>query len=163
MTSEHETQTELSEIGRTRREQMLHVLLGEMTAVHRRRRVRRNVAIGAIPLLVVVASLGIWLMNTEGPSATSPRQSPVVQDDSKQGTQDKDRLASSVQPSMSVEYVKTDAQIVERYRVTDQAKVIYLDDSGLLSALAQMNRPAGLIRSEGRTWLTAEVTDHQGG
>ena len=34
-----------------------------------------------------------------------------------------------------------------------------IDDEELLRVLAEIGRPAGLVRSEGRVWLTADVTD----
>ena len=38
---------------------------------------------------------------------------------------------------------------------------IEINDDELIALLAKMDRPAGLIRSEGRIWLTNKVTDEE--
>ncbi len=65
--------------------------------------------------------------------------------------------------------------VTERPRITETGEVVVHDapdappvtpirvrtigDEELLALLAEIGRPAGLIRSEGRVWLTSDVTD----
>ncbi len=49
--------------------------------------------------------------------------------------------------------------LVESSRPADRVLVRQIDDSELLRMLAEIGRPAGLVRSESRVWLTNAVTD----
>ena len=167
MIPEHDDNVQLSEAGAARRDQMLHDLIGEMKVVRRQRRLRRNVAIASVPMIVIGVGLMVWLIgggNSKRPTNDQPSQ--IVVNDGSQNDGSRDLPApqpAQAHRSMVVEFVKTDSQIAERYRAAALPRVVMLDDAALLDALVQLDRPAGLIRSEGRTWLTADVTDHRGG
>jgi hypothetical protein len=163
MIPEHEDQIQLSEAGLKRREQMLHELLDDLKTVQRRRRIRRNATLTGAPLIVIGTALAIWLMIGGKSALAPPHDSPLVQNDLIEPGTNHVAPPLPKNPRVNVEFVQTDSRIVERYRAAGQPKVVMLDDASLLDALAQINRPAGLIRSQGRAWLTADVTDHRGG
>jgi hypothetical protein len=58
-----------------------------------------------------------------------------------------------------IEVVNTDPAILDRYRPAATARAEILDHDGLLAALAELNRPAGLIITGGRARLTTSVAD----
>lgn len=166
MIPEHDEPIHLSQSGIERREQMLNELLGEMKSVHRRRRIRRHVTVASLALIVFAATTAVWLSIDQRSRvvAPSPHDSPIAGNRSTNDNADEGTSPSVSPPSsMIVELVQTEPHIVDRYRVVAKPHVEILDDASLLRELAQLNRPAGLIRSEGRTWLTADVTDHFGG
>ena len=141
---------QLSDAGRSRRDAMLPFLQAATVRQGRRRRVRRLAARGAmtasLSVAVVVALVNSW-----------PTSSPtgVVQNDSLEGPQER-RLEL-------VSILRTDPGVLDRVAVrtsTDPAAYI-VDDRQLVVMLAAIGRPAGLVRSQGRTWLTDAVTDDE--
>lgn len=86
------------------------------------------------------------------PTSHPPR---VAQNDSSEGPRGR-RLEL-------VSIVQTDPGVLDRVAVStsiDPAEYI-VDNRQLVAMLAAIGRPAGLIRSQGRTWLTNAVTDRE--
>jgi hypothetical protein len=132
----------LSEAGRARREAMLGELVGQMQRLHHRRRVQRTAAASAC-MVVLLIGLSLLAMPARRPGADSP---PMV-------------VAPKPAPGISIEIVRTDPSILQRFAVRTTSRAILLDDEALLDELVAMGRPAGLIRSGDRVWLTADVVD----
>ena len=120
-----------------RRETMLDELIVAMRRHHRRRRQVRTAA--AWGLLLAVAG-GTWMVRAQ------PETHPARFDDNRVD------LPQVKAPAPRVERVSGD------YR-TGLVKVI--DDDELVLRLVEIDRPAGLIRTEGRVWLTSAVADVQ--
>ena len=111
----------------TRRERMLDELTAAMRCLHRRRRRRRRLAGSAA--LIVLATAVVWGMR------------PASRTGQERGIADPG-------PGPVV-------QVVRRAPRTGVVRTI--DDEELLGRLAEIDRPAGLIRTEGRSWLTETV------
>lgn len=114
-----------------RRETMLQELIVAMRRHHRR---RRRVRVTAAWCLLLAIAGGTWIVR-----AQQPRFDNTHAD-----------LPQVKAPAPRVERVSGD------YR-TGLVKVI--DDDELVLRLAEIDRPAGLIRTEGRVWLTSAVAD----
>lgn len=171
MIPERDNDLRLSELGAVRRDAMLAELLAEMNAMHRRRRQRRTAALIAAPVVAVSAAVIFWLANSAGTGpqrsgrgselvADAPQRQPSIEPERQPGAAASEHEKTSM---VGVEYVKTEIGIADRYRAVSAPNVERLDDAALLDTLARLNRPAGLIRSQGRVWLTADVTDQRGG
>jgi hypothetical protein len=141
--------------GAERRKRMLPELMQQMKQVHRARRVRRRAVAVTVPVLVVVLSAVAWQVVSR-PSAHQPHESAANSNPFKLHDISQHQAPG---PTVSIVRVQTNPGIVERYRAASVPRAIVLDDDALLVALADLNRPAGLIRSEGRVWLTADVID----
>lgn len=171
----------LSEMGEARRGAMLGELIQEMERVQGRRRAVRQVvgsgiALGVIALVVTGAVFALRV---------APRQArpPVAQ-----GSAPVEVVAGQAgeRARMVIEVVRTRADAGSAWRVggaesggvsgvrvevvggverSALAHVVFLGDRELVAELARIERPAGLIRLEGRVILTAAVTDaeRQGG
>ena len=146
---------ELSAKGAERRNRMLVQLQSEMQRVHRVRRFRRRAAGIAAPVLGVILALIMWQF-TQQPPAQSPNE--IAAKPAGIGPFETTPPPSPAAPVQIVR-VQTDPNIVDRYRAVSTPRAETLDDDALLIALAEINRPTGLIRSEGRTWLTEDVVD----
>lgn len=154
----------LSRIGQARRGAMLGELTEYMQRVHGARRRRRRVG-AACGVAVVVFGLAVLALSGtparndppgRGDSPLAGRDHTVSQPDS---SVDGDVPAPRDGVGCVIRIVQTDPAVLERYRARPAARAILLDDQELLATLAAMNRPAGLIRYQGRAWLTASVTD----
>lgn len=121
--------SQLTRDGEARRDAMLGELLGAMQRVHHGRRVRRRVVSG-LAVLAIFAGIA-WVVGSQ--SLSSDRAQP-------------NRFVKL--PQLPV----PDAPVNERLIQT-------VDDDELVALLAQLDRPAGIVRSEGRIWLTNAVTD----
>ena len=58
-----------------------------------------------------------------------------------------------------VQLIHTDAASAQQHMVKTHDVIAVLNDDELLALLAQIDRPAGLIRTAERVWLTQDVTD----
>jgi len=132
----------LSDAGRVRREAMLGEIVAQMQRLHRRRRVRRTAAASAC-MVVLLIGLSLLAMPARGPA---PDSRMVVE-------------KPEPAPGVSIEIVRTDPSVLQRFAARPTSRTVLLDDEALLDELAAMDRPAGLIRSGGRVWLTADVVD----
>lgn len=137
--------------------ELLPALLSELERTRRRRTTRARIAAASTAAAVIaLALIGAHLTL---PGARTPPLITV-------------NVATPAQPGYTI--VRTDPSILERLSVrTDPAALIaattpaphstttveILSDRQLLDLLTSVGRPAGLIRSGGRTWLTRDVTD----
>ena len=121
--------SQLTPEGEARRDVMLDELVGTMQRVHRGRRVRRRVA-SVLAVLTIFAGMA-WVIGSQL-SVGDPEQMRIAE--------------NQPQPQLP------DAPPTERL-------IRMVDDDQLLALLAQLDRPAGIVRSEGKTWLTNAVTD----
>ncbi len=139
---------QLSATGRARREAMLNDLIAAMRRTQRHRNRRRRAA-GTLAVALVVIG-GAWAIGSRLPNA--PNESYM-------GT------TVQIPPSETLEGVggrPTPAvSIVRHAHRTGRVRVI--GDDGLLRVLDDLGHSAGLIRSEGRAWLTIAVTDARRG
>jgi hypothetical protein len=143
----HLDQTDqLSPQGQARSEAMLHELVGFMHT-NRRRRTERKTLIAGVLFIALTSAIALTALTTVN-TLNMPR--PLLPND---------RSSVLSHASNQFEIVPTSPGIADRYRANVIARVERLDDRSLLNVLAQLNRPTGLIRSEGRTWLTQDVTD----
>lgn len=139
---------ELSDHGRARRDAMLAELSSRVPRAARVRRIRSGVAAGAA--LLAIASLSVLIAPRSQPAPT-----PVAIN--QQPTE-----PVSVPPRIQI--VQTEPGIVTRLSAaTDSAasRIEQINDDELIFVLAEMGRPAGIIRTPNRTWLTAAVTDDE--
>ena len=152
--------SDLSPQGLSRRESMLAELTAAMTEIHRRRRRRRRAAGGIAGIAVLVlAALAVQLLLS---SRSNPNLTPGP---------DSEKLAEAlpvepspiddVEPPCVIRIVRTDPNILKRLELDPEPSVVNLDDDALLAALAALDRPAGLIRQDGKVRLTRMVTDRE--
>lgn len=121
--------SQLTPAGEARREAMLDELVGTMQRVHHGRRVRRRVA-SALAVLTIVAGIA-WVIGSQLP--VNDRGQTWIADNQQQP-----QLPDAPQTGRRIQM---------------------LDDHELVALLAQLDRPAGIVRSEGEIWLTNAVTD----
>jgi len=145
----------LSEEGRRRRDAMLSGLQGEVVRSARRRRRRRRLGAGAAALGLLVAG-GVIIATLSPPPATAP---PVADNGARSGAEARPARPESAR--IIVRRVETDAGIASRLRAAGVVSVPIhaVSDAELLETLAELGRPAGLVRTPERVWLTADVTD----
>lgn len=135
---------------------MLAGLLAEVDATRHRRLVRRR-GVGAAVLLLVALAAALTARWSISPRGAGPGMLVAHQ---------------PVAPTNSIETIRTDAAPLASWNIgTDPALLAraeapstpirseWLDDEALLTLLASIGRPAGLVRSGGMAWLTADVTD----
>ena len=155
----HESHHDLSEQGQARRDAMLAELQSRVERTARMRRMRSGVMAAAA--LLAIASLSVLMLphRQNHPIATDP-VSPTGQAES----------------ARHIEIVKSDPGVLDRLAVRTTSDVLdrftapmypthlvveRIDDEQLVTGLAQLGRPTGIIRSQGRVWLTAKVTDQE--
>ena len=148
MNREHE-QAGLSPGGELRRDAILRDLTAQLpTIVARRRRRKRVVAGGCAMALLLVASAAVIQMVSQPASSPAP---PIVEAPVEPAESLIDfaivRTNEAVDPSV---YVRID---------NDAINSMVISDDELLRELAQMGRPAGLIRMNGEVRLTRNVVD----
>ena len=153
----------LSTSGVARREAMLAELQGGMSRLHRARNARRRAACLAVPA-VLLAGL-IWLRwplqrppNAPVAARSNPSERPEVAP--------VEPVGSEGFPAIRIVRVFTDSSATDRFRANVGSRASRISDEDLLDTLAAIDRPAGLVRSGDRVWLTRAVADEpsaQGG
>ena len=144
----------LSSHGRARREVMLEELIQAMDRTHRRRRARRRLLAGAGCVCLALVLVRLLLPVPSGPRYE--HQSAGLSGGHAVSTAgDQDRRGYTV----IADIVQTDPAVLERCRARPTGSVLRIDDQILLTTLASINRPAGLIRIGGQVRLSAPVTD----
>lgn len=143
---------QLSPAGRSRREAMLSDLTGMMRRTHRARKLRRR-TVGAAALgLAIVAAARLAFVGLHRPESVpsltekvfpAPLQSSEV----------------NLTSQCVISRVATDPAILDRLRARPSGQPALLDDHALITALAQLDRPAGLIRTHNSIRLSAPVTN----
>lgn len=121
--------SQLTPDGEARRNAMLDELVGAMQRVHQGRRVRRRAA-SALAVLTIFAGIA-WVIGSQ--SLFGDRAQPHS-------------FVEGPQPQLP------DTPPTKRL-------IQMVDDDQLVALLAQLDRPAGIVRSEGEIWLTNAVTD----
>ena len=151
----HDDVDSLSPKGRSRRDAMLADMLRLVDVTRARRRRRRQAASAATMLLLALALFRV--ARFAGPDEPGL----AIRGPSHEGSTAVvvGRVADS--GVRLTELVHDDATSVERLRADAPRRIIWLDDESLLSELASMNRPAGLLRHNGETRLTVAVTDEE--
>lgn len=144
----------LTPAGQARREAMLGELVEVVKQTHRTRRLRRRVlgagALVCVALLLMRLSLPVGNVVDDG-----ARVVERMSDES-------DVVVPAEFPPEAVRVtviVQTDPSVVERYRAEPTGLVVQIDDRMLLTTLASIGRPTGLIRFGDTLRLTAPVTD----
>ena len=158
---------DLSAMGQSRREDMLGELVESMDTLHRRRRIRRRVGTGVgfgIAALALVVFAGPSIFRSEPVRVADIQPDLIVEPGG--------RDLNGSPGRMVIEIIQTRPEIVAQYAprlsapihvqhvspgLTSSVEVI--GDQRLLQMLAQMGRPAGLVRADDKVWLTAPVTD----
>ncbi len=135
--NEHE-RSQLTPDGEARREAMLDELVGAMQRVHHGRRVRRRVA-SALAVVAIVAGIA-WVIGSQSP--VSDRSPPQIVER---------------QPQQQVPNAPRTKPLIQLAQRTGVVRMV--DDDELVALLAQLDRPAGIVRSEGEIWVTNAVTD----
>ncbi len=120
---------QLTPDGEARREAMLNELVGAMQRVHHGRRVRRR-ATSALVVLTIFAGMA-WVIGSQLPAEDQAESLIVINP-----------------PPQQVPDAPTTERLIQM-----------VDDEELVTLLAQLDRPAGIVRSEGEIWLTNAVTD----
>lgn len=153
----------LTESGVARRDRMLGELVGEMRRVHRRRRGRR-VAMVLLPVGAMAIAV-LWWRGSALPVALSPgRETTAFAPTPAPVPIDSPAPAVSV-PVAIITMVRTTDDAFARSLVTTPphaSEAQTINDAELLATLADLNRPAGIVRSGGKAWLTRNVTDATG-
>jgi hypothetical protein len=126
------------------REAMLADLLNGMRQLHRRRRIRRKLTTAAIVPAIMLAAIFVF---RGAPTRTPSPPAQIV------------HVQAAVHQSAVILQVQTDPSLLDRYRATAKPAATSIDDQLLLATLAQLNRPAGLIQTHERAWLTRPVAD----
>lgn len=132
-----------------RRQRMLTELISDMRQFHRRRRIRRKLTAAATMALLAIAATFAWSWSRSD-QATQP-SGPIA-------TVDEFPIA---QTAATIELVQTDPTITSRWRAarSQLTHINVVDDQSLLQVLAQMHRPAGLVRMDDRAWLFYHQSD----
>ena len=135
--TDHE-RTQLTPVGEARREAMLGELVGAMQRVHHGRRIRRRVA-SALAVVAIFAGMA-WVIGSQ--LTVGDRVVPQIVVD---------------RPQQQVPDAPTTEPLIRLAQRTGVIRTV--DDDELVALLAQLDRPAGIVRSEGEIWLTNAVTD----
>ncbi len=128
----------------TRREAMLGDLVATMQRLHRRRRIRRRVVTAAAGLTLAAAST--WLLASRQVAPPTPLAPPTPH---------------AVAPAPSMQSPPAGRSIIRRVGLQRTGQIHSIDDDELIARLAEIDRPTGLIRAEGRVWLTEAVVDDE--
>ena len=132
--------SQLTPTGEARREQMLDELLGTMQQIHHRRRARRRL-VGVAAMLLVFVGVA-WVVASQ--LSFVDRAKPLIVEN---------------QPSEEVPDLPAPEPLIRPFERTGLVRVV--SDDELVTLLAQIDRPAGIVHSEGETWLTNVVTDEE--
>lgn len=150
----------LSASGAARRGQMLTGLQARMRGVHRMRRVRKASAAVIVPIALI--AFGAWLWPNSAPSGTQTGSADIARGPSPENSGTTPSIPAAASRTMIATVVRTNAQSIESMIVRtsdDAAAAMTITDSELLTALAAIDRPTGLVRSGDRAWLTRSVAD----
>jgi hypothetical protein len=132
----------LSSRGRERRDAMLDELRDTMRHLHRARRTRRSAVAITASLAILI---GLSVIALPNPTIRAPGTTAIIE--------------PGDVPAARITIVHTDPTVLSRYAAGPTPRVRMLDDEALLEELAAIGRPTGLVRAEGRAWLTANVAN----
>jgi hypothetical protein len=131
---------------------MLSDLTGEMRRAHAARRTRRILAVNTA-LLACLVGVVMLVNRPSQPSSPSGREIARTSAPPRE-------TPAPVHPPTRIEIVTTPAHLLDKYAAATLAPHVQtITDDELLTTLASLDRPAGIVRSGGRTWLTRSVAD----
>ncbi len=136
--NKHE-RSQLTPDGEARRDAMLDELVGAMQRVHQGRRVRRR--IGSTFVVLGVSAVVAWTVGSQLTGLTSEPRELTWEDQSEPVRDNTSADRSTWRDVHRTGLVRT------------------VGDDELVTLLAQLDRPTGIVRSEGEIWLTNAVTD----
>jgi len=142
----------LSIEGEARRARMLDELLGAMRHRQDAAARRRRTAVIAAPCAAIAVAVIAIVNRPRDEGGAAPAVVAGQPDEPNPVTE-----AGREQPRVVV--VHTDAVIMDRYRPQPRVRAEVIDDDGLIEALRESRREAGIIRVGDRTTLTRAVTD----
>lgn len=132
-------ETDLSQPGQARREQILRLALSEARTRRRRRQAAR---IGVMGILLLLAGTALISRRSEPPTPALVAIDPPA------------RIESPPKPFIT--YIQTDPTVVERLSIRPRAATwAFIGDDELLDALADAGQPAGIIYHDGIATLLA--------
>ena len=148
----NENPFELSDEGKLRRETILEELTAELGRRQKTRRIRRHaIALSSLAFALAggtyVGSLVISVPAQRTDSSSQVNSSAA------------DTVPSPTPTALVVQRIATDPTIVTRWQMPEASAVVHLDDDGLLQTLDEIDRPSGIVRIQGRVWLTHAVAD----
>lgn len=156
----------LSAAGRARRDAILHAAVQELRVTQARRRRRRRFAAAAVWCAVITVS-AMAAMTISDRSRTDVVTRAVAQhprDESQSESQPRaPQQPRAHQAAVRIVQVHTRPDAAQRYAVHTPTRVDRIDDDALVTLLASINRPAGLMYVNGRAQLTRDVTDEPAG
>ena len=157
-------QYDVSVFAAQRADAMLPALQRELSRGVRRRRGRSR-ALGACAILLLLGGAIVAAMLTSRPIVAPTLPPPIVEAPD----------APVGRPTVSIEVVRSmDAPLIEVVRDAPRDSLVQfyatasvdlasisVTDQELLDLLNAIGRPTGLVRANGRVWLTAAVTDDE--
>lgn len=148
----------LSAAGRQRRNAMLTELLDKQQSWQRHRRARRRAGVG-LAMLVVLAGASWTALSWRG-SSSNPSELDRDKSLVKNNPNDTSLPApDETQSPTRIQVIHNADLILADHYAKGTGLIQVVDDAGLVQTLEELGRPAGLIRSEGRVWLTSSVVD----
>ena len=162
----NESTETLSDAGQARRAAMRGELQSTMRRVHGRRRTTRR---GGMGVLVLMLGAAIVIGTRQPTVAPLPQPvGPIVQNnESDQSILDTPSPRSTIEivrgPAATDAYRVTTRSTVSKYITSKQSPTLVqrVDDDSLITTLADMGRPTGVVRTAGQVLLTAAVTDDE--
>ncbi|MFG0330497.1 MAG: hypothetical protein ACF8PN_11435 [Phycisphaerales bacterium] len=150
----------LSETGRRRREAMLgelQVELGRMRAFRRRRRAATHAAFAVV---IAGSAMAAWTTMNRASNTPTPDRIALPASPELFPSNHEDATTATSALSVRVKFVTTDRDASSRFAVKRAQRPIIqrIDDRELVETLAEINRPAGLVRTANRAWVTADIT-----
>ncbi len=133
--TEYFEKVQLSPQGEARREAMRRMLSGAVVAAAQSRR-RRRTAFGVMAMAGAVLMLGV-----------------INQAPNQRGASTSARIESGRATKLPIQWVNTRSDIMKQYVVQCSDPIERLNDDQLLEEMADLGRPSGLIRIEGRSML----------
>lgn len=155
---------DVSTLAAQRADAMLPALQRELARGVGRRRARTRTA-GACAIVVLLGGAIVAAVLTTTRSVAPARSTPLAEAPAE----------SADQPTVRIEIVRSiDTSSIEIVRDSPRETIIAMytnpsvdlasisvTDHELLDLLNEMGRPTGLVRANGRVWLTAAVTDDE--
>ncbi|MGP1310042.1 MAG: hypothetical protein ACTS27_07595 [Phycisphaerales bacterium] len=158
----NDAHTTVSPSAAARAEAMLPGLQRELARSARKRRVRRRV-VGVCTLVMIVGGSILAAAYSRSPAPPTPGGAVAVAE-----------ATAAPWSGSGIEVVRTmEAPMIERVDTVKPVEVavshettvdyasISVNDREMLDLLNEMGRPSGLVRANGRVWLTAAVTDEE--
>jgi hypothetical protein len=151
-----ERQETLTQAGAARREAMLRDLVTVMHRTHRARRLRRRAITATCGIIIVGAAIRMAYYDSD-----HHRAGPMPVEYASTGTEEPGRRPGESDGWRTTEFIHTDPVIKVRLAARPDPVVERIDDDTVITLLARLQRPAGLVRIGDRVAFTAPVTDEE--